>query len=361
MKIVGIDYHKSYSYATMIDTQTGVITQSRLNNDERSVRGFLGEGEVRAVMEAGRCWGWFYDMLSEMCEEVKLAHPLKVRAIASARIKNDRIDSKVLADLLCADLIPEAYARSTQNRRELAILRQRVFWVKMRTRIKNRIHVLVDRQGVAGAGTRPGCTDLFGKAGMEWLKAVSLPGSERELLDSLLEGYEFVQKRIAASDAQVRALYKADPVAQRLSTIPGIGVFFSVLISKEIGDIRRFRAPEKLHSYAGLVPSTYSSGGVTRHGRMTKQGNRWLRWAAIEAAIPAANSNAQIGFLYRKHKYRKGNAKNAKVVVARRILTIVYRVWTQERRFEVYRKEHKKAESPSPPYNGASCPRSSVG
>jgi transposase len=330
----------------------------RLENEPEALQRFVGTEPVRAVMEAGRCWGWFYDMLSQMCDDVKLAHPLKVRAIASAKIKNDRIDSKVLTQLLAADLIPEAYARRVDNRRDLAVLRQRAFWVKTRTRIKNRIHELVDRQGLAG---RPDCSDLFGKTGLEWLRAVPLAASERELLDEMLEGLAFVSERVAASDRRVRRMYKSDPVAQRISTIPGFGEFFSVLISKEIDDIRRFPSPEKLHAYAGIIPSTYASGGSVRHGHMTLQGNRWLRWAAVEAAIPATRGNAQFRALYEKHKRKRGNAKIAKVVVAKRLLTIAYRLWSQERDFEPYKKAVREIEPPCAPYDGASGPRPPVG
>ena len=356
MKNVGLDYHKKFSYATMIDTQTGVVVQGRIENTQEGMKAFLGRGkDTRVVMESGRCWGWMYDMLTQLCGEVKLAHPNHVKMIAHARIKNDKIDSKVLAQLLCADLIPEAYARSLGNRQDLAVLRQRCFWMKIRTKIKNRIHELIDRQGEHVASQRPECSDLFGKAGMKWLKAVVLAPRERELLDEMLKGFEFVSERVAESDRQVEEMYNNDPVAKRLRSIPGLGVFYATLMSKEIDDINRFAAPEKLHSYAGLIPSTYASGGKVRHGKMTRSGNTWLRWAAVEAAIPARNSNFQIRALYDKHKYHKGNAKNAKVVVARRLLTIVFKVWKENRLFEDYKTHQgiKRIGSPSSFCNGA--------
>lgn len=341
MKCVGVDYHKKFSYATMIDTATGEMQARRLDNTAEDIRAFIGEGaDVRAVMEAGRCYGWFYDLLREMTGDVRLAHPLKVKAIASAKIKNDRIDSKVLAQLLAADLIPEAYARDVENRQALAVVRQRAFWVDMRTRLKNRVHDVIDRQGLAAG--HPPCADLFGKAGSEWLRHAALPESERRLLDELLSGIEFITGQIRTSDRRVRRIFDSDPVAQRLKTIPGIGVFFSVLIRLEIDDIRRFPAPEKLHAYAGLIPSTYQSGNTLRHGRLIKQGNRWLRWAMVEAVSPAARGNLQLGRLHTWQKKRKNDSRRANIIVARRLLTIVYRVWAQEREFVEYKKEHAK-------------------
>ena len=75
-----------------------------------------------------------------------LAHPLKVRAIAEARIKTDRIDSRILAHLLRCDLLPTAYVRPKEQRTAQQVLRQRMFLVRVRTMVKNRIHVLIDRQ-----------------------------------------------------------------------------------------------------------------------------------------------------------------------------------------------------------------------
>ena len=365
MKYVALDYHKKFSHATMIDTETGKITHEQLDNDRQKIRDFIGDGRnTVAVLEAGRCWGWMHEVLDETCDEVKLAHPYKVKAIAWARIKNDKIDSRTLAELLSADLIPEAHARNTANRQALSVIRHRVFWVRIRTRIKNRIHQLVDRQGPETAALMPACSDLFGKAGMAWLRAVELEQSERIMLDSLLAGIDFVNEQIKHSDQQLRHLYACDPVAQRLSTIPGIGVFFATLISREIDCIERFATPEQLHSYAGLVPSTYSSGNTIRHGRLTKQGNRWLRWAAVEAAMPAVRADWQLASFYYKYKRRKG-AKVAKIVVARRLLSIAFRIWKQNREFEPCRKgaspRIKKIEPPSGQTNGASRPRSSKG
>ena len=336
-KYVGVDYHKKFSYATMIDNETGEIKGEKLSNEEASFRNFIGDGKgTVAVLEAGRCWGWMYDMLDEMCDEVKLAHPYKIRLIAEARVKTDRVDSRVLAKLLSADMVPEAYGRNAQNRQDLAVLRQRVFWVGIRTRIKNRIHQLVDRQGWSASAVASQWSDLFGRAGKEWLGDFELPGPERELLDSLLEGLDFVERRIAESDRQVKRMYAGDEAAQRLRTVPGVGEFFSVLISAEIDDIGRFPSAAKLCAYAGLVPSTFQSGGNLRHGRLTKQGDKWLRWAVVEAVAPAVRANWQFRMLY-EDKKKKSGAKRAKIVVARRILSIIYKMLKEDRDFEPYR------------------------
>ena len=106
-----------------------------------------------------------------------------------------------------------------------------------------------------------------------------------------------------------------------------------MLILYEIDDISRFRDDKKLCAYAGLVPSTYASGGKVFHGRITKTGNKWLRWAATEAVQKAVRWDAEFQSYYQRIKVKKGT-NAAKVATARRLLTIVYRILSQRRLYE---------------------------
>lgn len=117
-----------------------------------------------------------------------------------------------------------------------------------------------------------------------------------------------------------------------VATIPGFGLFFAALVVTEIGAIRRFGSPGKLWSYAGLVPSVHASGGKVFHGRLTKQGNKWLRWAAGEAVRPAIVTDRELRQYYERVRLRRGR-NSAKVATARRLLTIVYQVMRDERVF----------------------------
>jgi transposase len=181
--------------------------------------------------------------------------------------------------------------------------------------------------------------DLFGKAGRAWLRSVELPPVERQLLNSELALLDAIQERITESDDLVRNLAAGDPRTCRVRTIPGLGRFFAVLVVYEIGDIHRFATAEKLCGYAGLVPSVHASGGKLYHGRLTKQGNEWLRWAMVEAVRPAVTSDPELRAYYERLRQRKG-PNPAKVATARRLLTIVYRVLAQDR---PYRKPGRVA------------------
>src|SRR4030095_14091947 len=187
MYSIGVDFHKAYSHMTVLDEQGRTLKSGKVPNTAEAVHAFVAPyrdgGE--AVIEATRNWTIMYDLLETELAAVHLAHPLKVRAIAEARIKTDRIDSRILAHLLRCDLLPRAYVRPREQRMSQQLLRHRLFVVRVRTMVKNRIHVLVDRQ-VDLRATAAEFSDLFGRAGLAWLRTVALPAPERQLLDSEL-------------------------------------------------------------------------------------------------------------------------------------------------------------------------------
>ena len=144
---IGVDYHKCYSHLVVQDSSGKTLRSGRVKNDRQSLGGFLERyrENSHAVVEATRNWMVMYDWLDDICDDVVLAHPLKVKAIADAKIKTDKIDATVLAHLLRADLVPEAWAPSERSRDLRVALRERMFYVRLRTMTKNRIVTVFDR------------------------------------------------------------------------------------------------------------------------------------------------------------------------------------------------------------------------
>ncbi len=342
MHYIGIDYHKRYSYIVIKNEKGEVEYRGAIENTREAFEGLLKPYcPGKAVLEATRNWGLIYDWLEEVLDDVALAHPLKVRAIAEARIKTDKISADILADLLRTDLLPRAYAPSKETRSIKYILRQRMFYVRIQTMVKNRIHNILDRHPRLLSETSR-FSDLFGASGMKWLGQLTLSGDDHDLLTSELQLMSLLKEKVHQSDAMVRKLVKRDERATLLTSIPGIGPFFSLLILYEIDDVSRFRDERKLCSYAGLVPSTYASGGKVFHGRITKAGSKWLRWALIEAAQTAVRSDPEFQAYHHKIRVRKGT-NAAKVATARRLLTIVYRLLRRGRLYEKKSRRKNKA------------------
>jgi transposase len=336
LNYVGIDYHRQYSHLTVMDQTGQVLRSGRVANLRSEIEKFLkGLETMESVIETGRSSYAMVDVLGEMGLAVKIAHPYEVKAIARAKIKTDKRDSEVLAHLLRMNMIPEVYQRSRENRQAQRVLRQRAFYVSAMTALKNRVYALLAQQKEEVRERLAGVTNIFSAQGREMILGLALPLEEKSLLEALLKTYRHLETRIKESTELVEKLFEQIREAKLIRTTPGFGKYLAVLVAVEIADLTRFPDPAHLHAYAGLIPSTRSSGDRTHHGKIIKAGNRWLRWAAVEAVWPAIRSDFDLRRFYDRIARGKG-ANKAKVATARRLLTIVYKVWKEERHFIAY-------------------------
>jgi len=166
---VGLDVHKRVCHGTVMDEEGHIVKRERFSNDPDSLSSFMKDiEEAKVVMESGYCWQPIYDRLEEAGYDVRLAHPLKVKAIAEAKIKTDEIDSETLAHLLRADLLPESYVPPKEIRGLRELVKRRAFLVGMRTRLKNRIHAELAKRDID-----PG-SPLFTKQGRALLACLGV-------------------------------------------------------------------------------------------------------------------------------------------------------------------------------------------
>lgn len=328
---VGVDYHKKYSVATKMDANGNVLETVKLRNDPHSLQSYadsLPKGSKIAV-EATGSWYYFYELLENKSPEIFLAHPLKTRAIAEARIKTDKIDSTILAHLLRTDFLPTSYIPSKKVRDRREILRYRASLVSFRTSIKNKVHAILSKNGIEIK-----YSNIFGKRAMVFLKALHLRPCYRQALNGYIKLAKTLNELIYEVNKTIKDMVVEDPPAALLTTIPGISYFSALLIMSEIGDIGRFSSARKLCSYAGLVPSVHSSGGKTRYGSITKQGSKWLRWIMIELSHHFRNSCDRLNKMY--ERITKKHGKNtARVAVAREMLKIIFYMLRDNREFIV--------------------------
>jgi transposase len=262
---------------------------------------------------------------------VQLANAYKVRVIAEAQVKTDKIDARALANLLRGDLIPRLHVPSPPNRCRKNVLRQRVFWIRQRTMIRNRVHILVDRQRGLSV---PVVRDLFGKRGTDWLKGLALDEPDATLLRQDLAVMERLNEQLKELDRWVASGNQNDPAATWLQSLPGVGPFFAAVLASEIDTVERFHSSAKLCAYAGLSPTTSASGGKCYQGKLLNRCNRWLRWAFIEASWVAIQGSGYFGELYRFHKNRGKKSNQAIVIVARRLCEIAWHLLHEQRFYE---------------------------
>ena len=270
---VGLDVHKRVCYGTATDDEGHTVKSGKFSSNPEGLNSFMdGLDEAQVAMEAGYCWQPIYDHLEEAGYDVRLAHPLKVKAIAEAKIKTDEIDSETLAHLLRADLLPESYVPPREIRDLRELVKRRAFLVGMRTRLKNRIHAELAKRDID-----PG-SPLFTRRGRALLACLGV-----DAVSQLLPVMETLDRQIGEISAVLKRAAAEDGRARILTTIPGVGIYTALLLVAEIGDVNRFPDAERLCSYAGLVPSVRRSGGSTVYGHITKEGSRWMRWGLTEA------------------------------------------------------------------------------
>lgn len=321
-QFVGLDVHKAFTYGVVEDEKGNVIFEQKFKNDPQELDNFLVnvKQDSKVALESCSCWQYMYDYLKDAnYENVVLAHPLGVRAIAASRKKTDKHDAKILADLLRMNMLPEAYAAHWDVRVKRQITRHRLSLVNVRVELKNKIHAILLRHGINADDQ---VSDLFTQSGIDYLQSINLPMCDRFELDQYIELIQETTKRINTTQERIEEIAGDDPEARLLMTIPGISYYSALMIKAEIGDIRRFPNHEKLTSYAGLNPSVYQSGNTCITGHISKQGSKNLRWILIQTANVAIMHDKTLAMFYQGIKRTRGH-KIAIVATARKMLKYI--------------------------------------
>jgi transposase len=334
MHYVGCDQHKHYSVVVVKDKSGTMLDQRKLyHNDRQRLKEYFSAlpPESSLLLEASGFEPWLCDLLQGIGINVKLAHPFKTRAIAEEKIKTDKLSAFVLADLLRTNFIAEAYIASPQIRQKRYQMRYRQTLVRLKTIIKNKLHSLLDQLGIIV----PPVTDLFGKQGRTFLNQLQLPYPYQDFLQNYLQLIDTFKKSIKEVEKDIRKQIQEDKNIKLLMTIPGIGFILGAMIMAEIATIDRFYSSSKLASYAGMIPSLHQSGKVCYSGRITKQGNKYLRWAFIEASHTAIRKDPGLARFYQKLRFKKGSHK-AIVAVARKLLTYAFQILKTQKPYKGY-------------------------
>jgi transposase len=283
---VGIDVHRKRSQIAIVGEDGKVAVNRNVVNGSEAMTRLVAslDAGTPVAFEAAYGWGWLAALLEARGLEPHMVHPLRCKAIASARLKNDRVDAAILAQLLRADLLPEAWIAPPQVRDLRALVRHRVSLVRLRTRLQNKIHAVAADHGYdrpAGYWTGPG---------RAWLQGLDLPPVPRQVIGSCLAVIDHLGPQIAEADRELRGYARTDSRAAALRTLPGIGPVTALVIIAETGDITRFSSARKLAAWAGLTPTVRGSDVKVRHGHISKQGSPVLRWALNQAAQTARTS-----------------------------------------------------------------------
>lgn len=317
---VGVDLHQRFCYLTAVDASGKMLKQSQVINEEAALRAWLRQvpGPRQVVMEASGFWPAFARAVQPEADKLVMVHPLRVKAIASARLKNDRVDSETLAHLSRADLLPEAWMANQRTQQTRLLTRLRITLGQQRARAKNQLQAVLHQEGFL----KP-VADVFGKKGRAWLAGLALSPAGRVVVEVWLAVVGQMDEAIATQTRELERMANDDARARWLQTVPGIGPYSAMVILGEVGEIERFQTKRALASYAGLTPSVRESAGKRKRGGIGHHGSEMLRWILLQVAQVAARCSPAARAWIARLKRRKP-AQVALIALARKLLTAVW-------------------------------------
>ncbi len=318
VRYVGLDVHKRVVEACIVDSAGKVVHRERFALNHRTLKLFattvLRPTDRVALEATTNCWA-VADALRPHVAQVIVSNPMATKAIAQAKVKTDKVDAHVLAQLLRCDFLPEVWQPDDATRQLRELTGRRSTLVGQRTRMRNRIHsVLAMRLIEEPKG-------LFKAEGLQWLAALEVDGQARLLIDSDLRQLEFLQKEINAVDGELAQRGYANEQVKLLMTLPSIDVTTAEAMLAAWGDVTRFSDADHAASYLGLVPSTKQSADHCYHGPITKRGNSQARWLLVEAAQHLDKHSGPLGHFFRRLLKKKN--RNVAVVAGARKLAMI--------------------------------------
>lgn len=307
----GIDIHKESFVGCIMNSDGRVVREQSFTPRKESVQNFLCGMPIKSIaIEACGIWRGAYTMLQELGYTVKLANPLKTHQIACKK-KTDKVDAKILADLLRTKYLPEVFIPDEHTLKLRDLARHKCNITRLKVRVQNKIKGYLLREGISYKKR------IWNEKCLCELEKNGNPG-----LNDLIATYRFLHIKENGVLGRVRAVARNSKLTTLLMTHPGIGEFGSLMMVAEIADIKRFDSDKHLIAYAGLCPGIYQSA-ETSYAVHNHAVNKWLKWIVTECAGRAAMLDKRYMALFAKVKKKKG-FKIARRVVARKMLRTVY-------------------------------------
>jgi len=338
IRYVALDIHKKYCVIAGVDREGRVVLQP-VRVEHGDLEEWLKKNlrsTDRVVLESTTNAWHVYDLLKPLAERVVVANPIKVKQIASARVKTDIRDTLILARLLAANLVPDVWVPPLPVRELRQLLSQRRQLVEMHTQIVNRMHSVAHRHHLQHErGKR------FNEKNTAWQKDKRLSKVEQFQLELEMENRAYIEKQISRIGKEVAKMSHRNPWAQDMTylmQLPGFGVITGMTVLAAIGEVQRFDSAKKLASYSGLTGGLEQSGTKFIEKGITKEGRKELRWAMVEVAQRAVKADPRWTHKFQElHKHMHRN--QAIVAVARQLLELVWHVLTRRQPYRHFSQE----------------------
>jgi len=294
-----------------VDGSGNILKQQNIRNHPINFQHYFSSipGQHKATVETTGSWYWLADLFQTMDIDLILAHAKFIKAIAYAKVKTDKVDSHILAQLLRMDFIPTAHQIDPEKRELRDLMRTRLRLTHKRTSAINSMYRILEKFNL---------------------------DSPENLSETYKFAYESFQVQEQLLQNQINELKQSlyphlipDDTIQRLVWIPGVGLVNAFTIYLEVGNIDRFPTENHFFSYCRLVPGAANSANKSHHKSGCKDGNKYLKIVFTDAAVHAVQYFPVIAKFYQS-KLRKKHKMVARNIVAKEIARIVYHVWSQK-------------------------------
>jgi transposase len=326
MKYVGVDLHKERSWFYVSDERGKRLDSQSIANSPDILRGYFKKipRPFQIAVETTYNWYYFVDLAEKYADKVYLANSYELKAFAKRNKKTDKIDARLIADILRKGFLPTVTIPDRQTRAIKELLHCRMNITGERSRNIARLKSLLDRHGQLATG------DFTSLKQLNAIPVDKLSDPCRIAATNLTEQITDSLEREYRIGRQILKIAESDEDARNLRSIPGIGSFGSLLIKSEIGDITRFASFNRFCAYAGLAPRTFQSADKEYHGPLNKNRRKHLQWILFESVHHFSKSSAERTAKYESIVKRK-SPNVARVVLARDLLKIVYKVLKEKR------------------------------
>lgn len=331
---IGLDVHKKMIAYCVKQADGTVVEEGKIRATRGALATWLEQRKVPWVgaMEATLFTGWIYDFLQPHAVDLKVGHPLKLRAIVAGKKKSDRLDARTLADLLRCDLFPQCYMAAEPMRELRRVLRYRTLLVQEATRLKNKTAGLLMEVGAQYDKER-----LHGRRYFEALlgRLEEVPPSVIRLLRLSREAQEIFERNQRWLVDELRHHPDLKERVERLETIRGVGEVTALTWVLEVGQSERFSCIKEAVSYCGLCSGHHESAGKVQREPVSKQRNKHLQTILVEAAKLAPRWNPQLAAVYDRERARGADPNQATLAVARKLVAYLLYVDKNAKPFEV--------------------------
>ncbi|MFL6335529.1 MAG: IS110 family transposase [Pyrinomonadaceae bacterium] len=330
-RYVGLDVQRQLIVACSIDARGHILLRQSFACTHVELESFarrhLHATDKLALEATTNTWE-LVARLKPFVAEVVVSNPLKTRLVAEARVKTDKVDALILAQLLRCDFLPRVWEPGPEVQRLRRLTARRASLVLDKTAVKNRIHSLLHQRLVSAP-----VKDLFCGAGRRWLASLVLDEEGREALDSDLGLLARLEEEVARQDQLLTRRGYADPRVRLLMTLPGVDLMVAQTLLAALGDASRFSDGDRAASSLGLVPRTRQSAARCYHGPITKCGSGHARAMLVQAAQHVGAHPGPLGAFFRRIARRK--SRNVAVVATARKLVCI--AWQMLATSEPYR------------------------